>query len=264
MAARGSSGSSGASKGRVIVPSYKEGPNIRPLVERVSKALAAENVKATITYVDDNSRDGSVETIEKLKSEGYNAEIIVRTKERGLSSAVVHGFNSVGGEFLVCMDGDLQHPPEKVPEMLKALETHDFVIGTRYGDGFNVDKDWPMHRKIISQGARMLARPLTPLSDPMSGFFGVRRDAFERGRKDLDTRGFKIAMEVYVKSRCSSHAEVPIFFGKRLEGESKLTGAVMIHYLLHLVALYRFRFPWLLPLLVLLAVAFLYFLVKLF
>eukprot|EP00294_Goniomonas_avonlea_P016965 CAMPEP_0114566850 /NCGR_PEP_ID=MMETSP0114-20121206/15132_1 /TAXON_ID=31324 /ORGANISM="Goniomonas sp, Strain m" /LENGTH=142 /DNA_ID=CAMNT_0001753329 /DNA_START=60 /DNA_END=485 /DNA_ORIENTATION=+ len=137
-------------------------------------------MQAELIVVDDNSRDGSEEAVNEL-AKTYNVRIIVRTKERGLSSAVLRGFQEAKGDYLVCMDADLQHPPEKVPEMLAALEKHEYALGTRYGDGFNVDKDWPMYRQIMSQGARALARPLTPLSDPMSGFFGLRRSTFERG-----------------------------------------------------------------------------------
>lgn len=79
---------------------------------------------------------------------------------------------------LCCDLIDLQHPPEYVPTMLAALSpTHTFVLGTRYGKGVEMDKDWPVHRRIISAGARVLALPLTTASDPMSGFFGVRKEA---------------------------------------------------------------------------------------
>ena len=175
-------------------------------------ALAKEGMDKTteLLFVDDNSRDGSVEQVEMLKKEGYNIRIHVRTDERGLSSAVLKGFEMAQGDKMVCMDGDLQHPPEKVPEFLKvrrkactcecsahhqannahdsiarvgisagdpvadsrllvgdstaqSLAKNEFVLGTRYGEGFAVDKDWPWYRVIISKGGRLLARPLTPL-----------------------------------------------------------------------------------------------------
>mmetsp|Transcript_26076 Transcript_26076/g.40801 ORF Transcript_26076/g.40801 Transcript_26076/m.40801 type:complete len:177 (+) Transcript_26076:235-765(+) len=142
------------------------------------------------------------------------------------------------------MDGDLQHPPEKVPFFLKELTGgSEYVLGTRYGEGFAVDKDWPWYRVVISKGARLLARPLTPLSDPMSGFFGMTKTALRRGKSNISPVGFKIALELYVKCGAPKHSEVQIFFAKREAGQSKLTGKVMVYYVLHLAQLYWFRFP---------------------
>lgn len=166
-------------QGSVIVPAYHEALNMRPLVEQVFAALAKHGDMAKTTeiiIVDDNSRDGTVEAIESLKQEGYNVRVIVRTNENGLSSAVLRGFTEARGQNWVVMDADLQHPPSVVPEMLKALSTKPFALGTRYATGVQVDKDWGKIRRIISWGARSLARPLTSASDPMTGFFGLRKD----------------------------------------------------------------------------------------
>ncbi|KAI0071601.1 hypothetical protein K474DRAFT_1668834 [Panus rudis PR-1116 ss-1] len=233
----------------VIVPAYKENANLRPLVTRIFNALRrvdspipAEQVE--IIVVDDNSRDGSVETVQKLQQEGYNVRIIVRTTERGLSSAVVRGFQEAMGDNMLCMDADLQHPPEYVPTMLAALSpSHTFVLGTRYGKGVEMDKDWPVHRRIISAGARVLALPLTTASDPMTGFFGIRKEAFLKAR-NLNSQGFKIALDLLIKAHIPADAiaEVPFSFGVRAEGESKLTGKVMIKYLEQLAELYWYKF----------------------
>jgi hypothetical protein len=124
----------------------------------------------------------------------YCAAFTTRRRRRDTSSA---------------WDADLQHPPEKVPELLKALiGGAPFVLGTRYAVGTVVDKDWPLHRRIISSGARLLARPLTPLSDPMSGFFGMDAALFRRTEPTVNPVGFKIALELFVKSRCTSSVEV--------------------------------------------------------
>ena len=230
----------------VVVPAYKENLNIRPLTERLFKALDEHGMReeTELLIVDDNSNDGSEDTVKTLQSEGFAVRIIVRKKERGLSSAVLRGMADGLGVRLVCMDADLQHPPENVPHLLKALTSgHDFVVGTRYGEGFDVDESWPWYRVVISKGARLLARPLTPLSDPMSGFFGITQDALDRGQEHISPLGFKIGLELFVKCGCSKHAEVNIFFAKRQHGESKLTGKVMIYYLFHLVSLYNFRYP---------------------
>jgi len=250
----------------IIVPSYKEGANVKPLVTRVFAAFEKKNKKdgVELIFVDDNSRDGSEEEVLKL-GEKYPVRIVVRTKERGLSSAVIRGFTEAKGKILLCMDADLQHPPESVPDLVDAITRSgaDMVIGTRYGAGVAIDRSWPLYRRIISVGARMLSRPLTPLSDPMTGFFGIRKEVFQKGEKNMNNVGFKICLEAYVKCGCKSSVEVPFSFGVRTQGESKLTGAVMIKYLQQLSELYQYKYPYLLYILVLLILAvlalFLYF-----
>ncbi|EQC28856.1 dolichol-phosphate mannosyltransferase [Saprolegnia diclina VS20] len=234
----------------VVVPAYKECANLEELVTRVFAALGEARAKTTeIIVVDDNSADGSEEVITKLAAKGVNVRIIVRTNERGLSSAVLRGFKEAKGKLLLCMDADLQHPPENVPALIDAIDpaigNAEFVIGTRYGGaGFSVDKDWPLHRQLASSGARMLARPLSALSDPMTGFFGLPADVLGRPRPgEISPIGFKIALELFVKCRVKRHAEVPIHFGVRVHGESKLTGKVIFQYLRHLYDLYDFAYP---------------------
>lgn len=228
----------------IVVPAYKEGGNIKPLVERTFAALQKQKMdkQAEMIIVDDNSNDGSEDTVMALSKGGYNVRIIVRKTERGLSSAVLRGFDEAKGDYLLCMDADLQHPPEKVPEMFQSHKDDiEFVIGTRYGKDSEVDKEWPFYRHVISKGARLLARPLTPLSDPMTGFFSITKAAYKRA-KGVSDLGFKICLELYVKSGIKKHAEVSIVFGVRLAGESKLTGKVILHYLTHLRQLYTHQF----------------------
>lgn len=265
--AASSSSSSSAATCSVIVPAFRENGNIRPLVTRLFSAFRSHPASSTdlanveVIIVDDNSRDGSVETVSALQSQGYNVRIIVRTSERGLSSAVVRGFREAHGERMICMDADLQHPPEAVPALLLAITASTpFVLGTRYAPGVSMDKDWPLHRQVISTGARMLARPLTSASDPMSGFFGISKRTFTNADKQINAQGFKIALDLLVKSGVpnSGIAEVPFSFGLRQEGESKLDGKVMLKYLEQLAELYQFRFgtlPLLIALLVLLLLA---------
>lgn len=141
--------------------------------------------------------------------------------------------------------------------MIEAMNRNkkiEFVLGTRYGEGVSIDENWPIDRKIISNIARWMSKPLTPLSDPMSGFFAIRKEVvslffkfpriifkFERG-KDINPIGFKIALELYIKCSCSRFAEVPFSFGVRTYGESKLTGAVILRYLEQLCELYHYQF----------------------
>lgn len=225
---------------------------MRELITRVGKALNESGIRHEMIVVDDNSQDGIEEAVNQLRAEGNHCRIIVRQDERGLSSAVIRGFNESTGQFLVCMDADLQHPPESVPKLVQALKDGaDFTAGTRYGGHKSIDKDWPLHRRVISGGARLLARPLSPLSDPMTGFFGLRRSVWLRGRAQVNPIGFKICLECYIKCGVSSSAlrEVPIFFGTRLHGESKLDSKVIVSYLIHLQQLYRSKYGILLAIL---------------
>ncbi|KAK9447247.1 uncharacterized protein V1518DRAFT_377134 [Limtongia smithiae] len=232
----------------VIVPAYHEHDNIRPLTTRLFAALDADAATASgsteLIFVDDNSKDGSVEEVEKLKGEGFNVSIIVRTAERGLSSAVLKGFVDAHGKYLVCMDADLQHPPERVPAILHKLRNSAFVLGTRYAPGVEMDKDWPLVRRIISAGARFLARPLTSASDPMSGFFGIQKEYVMNATDSVNAQGFKIALDLLIKAKIPSSAvaEVPFSFGVRTVGESKLTGKVMVFYIDQLRELYLYKF----------------------
>ncbi|ANZ73580.1 BA75_01558T0 [Komagataella pastoris] len=229
----------------IIVPAYKEKNNIRPLVTRIFAGLGNEFSKDTeVIIVDDNSKDGSVEEVDALVKEGYNVRIVVRTTERGLSSAVIRGFQEAKGERLVCMDADLQHPPESVPDVLNALKEASFALGTRYAPGVEIDKEWGAFRRFTSWFARLLALPLTPASDPMSGFFGLQKTVFASiNTNDLDVQGFKIALELLVKAKLPHGIkDVPFSFGLREEGESKLSNKVIVQYLLQLKELYIYKF----------------------
>lgn len=268
---RGAASSTSGIRASVIVPTYKEGANVEPLTKRLFAALPdsgeinTSNVE--LIFVDDNSRDGSEERVRALAAEGYRVRIIVRTAERGLSSAVMKGFAEAEGDLLLCMDADLQHPPEVVPQLLRSLANPacDFVMGTRYprnGGAVGIDKDWPWYRRVISEAARSLSRPLTPLSDPMSGFFGITREKYAvglagRGNAAINPIGFKIALECYVKCGIKAAAleEVPFMFGVRTAGESKLSGKVILKYVQQLAQLYWYRFPLLVLLLALLVLA---------
>ncbi len=227
----------------IIVPTFREASNIEPLVERVFASLAQAKREAELILVDDDSQDGTEAIVESLGGR-YPVRLIVRREERGLSSAVLAGFCEAKHDRFVVLDADLQHPPEVIPAILDRLDEGDcdFVIGTRYGGEGSVADDWPLLRRLASCIATLLARPLVPLSDPMSGFFALHRATWE-GADKLDPVGYKIALELYVKGRCKRPAEVPIRFATRAAGESKLSFAQQVHYLQHLCRLYRFRFP---------------------
>jgi dolichol-phosphate mannosyltransferase len=204
-------------------------------------ALQQAGLRGEIVIVDDNSPDGTPAVCARLAEE-HPVRLLVRETERGLSSAVVHGLHHARGDVLVVMDADLSHPPEKVPELVAALrdESVDFVIGSRYVQGGTTAEDWGVLRWLNSKVATLLAWPLTSAADPMAGFFALRRTTFGAARS-LDPIGYKIGLELLVKTGCRSVKEVPIAFANRLHGTSKLTLKEQVNYLRHLKRLYEAR-----------------------
>jgi dolichol-phosphate mannosyltransferase len=220
----------------VVIPTFREAANIAELVERIERAVP----NAEIIIVDDNSNDGTDEVVRKL--ERARVRLHIRTTERGLSSAVIAGCRLASAPIIVVMDADLSHPPEAIPAMLAQLASGgDFVVGSRYIAGGSTDSAWTLFRRVNSLSATALARPLTKLSDPMSGFFAMRTADF-RATKDLNPIGYKIALEMLVKGPFRSAREVPIHFADRKRGESKLSLKEQLRYIRHLARLYRFKF----------------------
>ncbi|MGC4032387.1 MAG: polyprenol monophosphomannose synthase [Tepidisphaeraceae bacterium] len=232
----------------LVIPALNEAANLTPLAERIAAALAGRAYELLI--VDDNSRDDTPAVCAKL-AERFPLKLIVRTTPKdGLSGAVLHGFDFARGRTIVVMDADLQHPPEAIPSLVAALDDGaDFVIGSRYVAGGEIEGEWPWYRRINSRVATWLARPFAGrVADPMSGFFAMRRTSFEHAQR-LTPLGYKIALELLCKARCKSVREVPIHFARRTAGESKLSLKEQFRYLEHLSRLYDFSYPRLSPIL---------------
>ncbi len=177
-------------------------------------------------------------------AKSHNLKVLHRTGKLGLSSAVLEGFAAASGDILVVMDADLSHPPEKIPEMVTQITEGraDMVVGSRHVPGGSIE-DWPIHRRLLSKAATLLARPLTKVKDPMSGFFALKRSVIEG--VELDPVGYKIGLEILVKGRHTKVVEVPIRFANRKAGQSKLGGAVMLRYIDHVTTLYEHDRFWL-------------------
>lgn len=227
----------------VVIPTYCEAENLPILVRRLSDALCTAGMEYEIVVVDDNSPDATRVVCDELQRQ-YAVHLLVREHERGLSSAVIAGIERATSEIVVVMDADLSHPPEKIPEMVEALNdaTVDFVIGSRYVQGGSTTEEWGLLRWLNSKVATLLARPLTRASDPMAGFFALRRSRFEAVAERLDPIGYKIGLELIVKSRCRNIIEIPIRFRDRMHGQSKLNLKEQLNYLRHLRRLYNFRY----------------------
>ncbi|WP_457750837.1 glycosyltransferase [Thermococcus sp.] len=224
----------------VIIPTYNERDNLEELLYRIEEALKDRDYEVLI--VDDDSPDRTWELAQKL-SEKYPVRAIRRTSEKGLSSAVIRGFKEASGDVFVVMDADLQHPPEKIPELLEKIEKGaDIAIGSRYVPGGKVE-NWYWYRRLISKGAILIGRLALPkirdVKDPVSGFFALRREVVENAQ--LNPIGFKILMEILIKGDYKRVEEVPFTFGLRKAGESKLSGKTMVKYLKHVYRLMRWE-----------------------
>jgi dolichol-phosphate mannosyltransferase len=221
-----------------VVPTYNEKDNITQLIERTARALSGS--KFEIVIIDDNSKDGTAEAASALSAQ-YPVRVIVRRDERGLASAVVKGFNETTSDIIAVMDADLQHPPEVLPALLKAVEAGaDLAIGSRYVEGGGCE-GWSLLRRIISKGAIFLSHLFLPrtrgINDPMSGFFMLKRPVVTNA--DLRPTGYKILLEVIMAGYHAKVVEVPFIFVARERGESKLSSKTQVDYLKHLYSLMR-------------------------
>ncbi len=225
----------------IVVPTYREAANIPLVAKAVDEALAPNPDDYELLFIDDDSQDGSEEICDGL-AERFSVRIIVRKGERGLATAVIHGIEVSVGDIVVVMDADLSHPPSAIPMMIERLQTgaSDFVLGSRYVAGGLIHDDWSLFRQLNSIIPSLLARPLCPLKDPMSGFFGFRRSDMPDSRR-LSPIGYKIALEIYVKGDFQNPSEVPIHFAGRQHGESKLSLKEQLNFIRHLGRLYAFK-----------------------
>lgn len=221
----------------VIVPTFNEAPNLPELVRRIVASVP----DVELVIVDDASVDGTAAVAREL---GRTAplRIVERSGERGLSTAVLRGMQEARSELCVVMDADLSHPPESIPRMIRAgQDGADVVVGSRYVRGGDIDQ-WPVLRRFTSWAGTMLARPLTPVRDPMSGFFCLRRGLLVD--VPLRPRGFKILLEILARTGTKNVVEVPIRFEDRSKGASKFGPVQRREYLDQIRDLYRDLNPW--------------------
>lgn len=225
----------------VIVPTYREAENLPELIERVFTATSCADIKAEMLVVDDNSGDGT-EHICADMGKKYSVRLITRKEERGLATAVLCGIRESTTGFLIIMDADLSHPPEEIPNLVHHLrQGADFVIGSGCAQGGSRDPTWSLFQRLNSEVARLLARGLTTVNDPLSGYFAFPRRILT-GVPQLSPVGYKIGLEILAKANCRKVVEIPMAFFDRQRGESKLTLRERLLYLRHLRRLYRFRF----------------------
>lgn len=225
----------------LVIPTFNEGKNIHAIVHLLT-SLLDQSLPGDyeLIVVDDNSPDRTWEVAESLIAEYPQLRVMRREHERGLSSAVIRGWQVARGRVLGVIDGDLQHPPEVLLNLLKEIDQGaDLAVASRHTEGGGVS-DWSILRRFLSRGAQTLGLIVMPgvvgrVSDPMSGYFLVRRSAISE--VDMHPKGYKILLEVIGRGNIDQVAEVGYVFQERQEGESKVTWKQYIDYLHHLLRL---------------------------
>ena len=248
----------------IIIPTYNESANILRLINEIEKNVCDSDL-TEVVIVDDNSPDGTGEIVHdyilqrrsKVKSSDrklnspdnvvyenskIRLKVIHRVEKNGLIPAIIDGVKQSYGKNVVVMDADFSHPPEVIPQMMDQLRSKPdtIIVASRYTDGGKV-VGWPIRRRILSSGASTLARlglNVRQVKDPMSGFFALRRELIES--ISIDTKGYKILLEILVKHKNTPVQEIPYTFTDRQSGASKMDTDVVTNYLSAVWHLYRY------------------------
>lgn len=214
----------------IVVPTFNERDNVEVLVNQIDEALAG--IPHEIFFVDD-STDDTPDVIAKIAYEKSHVRYIHRKNGKGLADAVLLGFRNADGDYLACMDADLQHPPKVLLPMYVAMETGaDWCIPSRLIPGGD-DGGLNWYRKLISGTARAIGKIMLPclrkISDPTSGLFMFRKEIIKNA--DMRPVGWKIMVEVLATAKYSKIIEIPYTFAQRVAGESKIDSKTTIQYL---------------------------------
>lgn len=215
----------------IVVPTFNESGNIAELLRRIESTLGSTGWEAI--FVDDDSPDGTARDVRNVAARDARVRCVQRIGRRGLSSACIEGMLASSAPVIAVMDADLQHDESILPQMLQKIEAGaDVVIGTRYAEGGSTG-EWDESRKSMSLLATRMSRLILKqtVSDPMSGFFMLKRETFEANVRQLSAMGFKILLDLLASS---THAlrieEVAYRFRDRHSGQSKLDGMVIWEY----------------------------------
>ncbi|HEY9604523.1 MAG TPA: glycosyltransferase [Allocoleopsis sp.] len=225
----------------LVIPTYKEAQNIEKIVSLLSQQLDQAMPGAyELIVVDDDSPDRTWEIAQQLTSMYPQLRVMRRTEERGLSTAVIRGWQVARGEVLGVIDADLQHPPELLLKLWREIKRGgDLAVASRHVEGGGVS-DWSAVRRFLSRGAQTLGLIILPevigrVSDPMSGYFMIRRHCI--AGRTMSPLGYKILIEVLARGQVPWIGEVGYVFQERQEGESKVSTKQYVDYLRHLLRL---------------------------
>lgn len=230
----------------IILPTYKESENIEELITRIYTVVIKNGYSGEILIMEDYSEDtiNMKKKVIGLTRDFIDLRLLIRHNDKGLSQAVWDGVDMAKNDIIVVMDSDLQHNPEDLPllieplrfpihELTEPLDEYDMIIGAREDNN-----SMSIIRRIISYIATLLGLCLgVKTKDPMSGFFAFKNnDKFKKLKKDVIPIGFKIGLEIMVKCNMSTY-DVPIIFGQRYKGESKMKIEEILLFIFHIILL---------------------------
>ena len=232
----------------IIIPTYNESENIIKILRIIGEILP-KNVATQAIVVDDNSPDGTGKLVEEYlknvkKIADYTIEIIHRKAKDGLGSAILKGIQQAKGDTIVVMDSDFSHPPQIIPKLIESIKKYqyDIAVASRYIKGGEI-KGWSLKRKIISKFATLIAKKGLGIhtNDPMSGFFAFKRNIIKG--LNIDAIGYKVLLEILVKTKNVNIKEIPYTFQDRELGSSKLSVKTIFDYCRSVWKLYRYGKP---------------------
>ena len=212
----------------IVIPTFNEAGNVRELLRRVEASLGTEGWE--LIFVDDDSPDGTASLVRDIARSDCRVRVLQRIGRRGLSSACIEGMLASSAPTIAIMDADLQHDETRLPVMLNAMRDGvDMVLATRYAAGGSTG-EWDQTRAEMSRFATSISSLVLkqPVSDPMSGFFMLRRHVLDANVRRLSALGFKILLDILATSKTPLNlVEVPYTFRDRFAGESKLDSLAM-------------------------------------
>ena len=232
----------------IIIPTYNESENIIKILHSIGEILP-KNIPTQAIVVDDNSPDGTGKIVEDYlknvkKIADYTIEIIHRKAKDGLGSAILKGIQQAKGDTIVVMDSDFSHPPQIIPKLIESIKKYqyDIAVASRYIKGGKI-QGWSLKRKIISKSATLIAKKGLGIDtkDPMSGFFAFKRNIIKG--LNIDAIGYKILLEILVKTKNVNIKEIPYTFQDREFGSSKLSSGTILDYCRSVWKLYRYGKP---------------------
>jgi dolichol-phosphate mannosyltransferase len=229
----------------IVIPTYNESDNLIRLITEIEKNIPKSD-STEIVIVDDNSPDGTGKLVENYikeqklndtkenlpNSKNHRVKLVHRSEKNGLIPAILDGVKQSSGVNILIMDADFSHPPEIIPRMMNELKLNPdtIIVGSRFVEGGRVI-GWPKKRKLLSRGASTLARfglNVKSVKDPMSGLFALPRTLIQN--ISIDTKGYKILLEILVKNKQVPIIEIPYTFTDRQSGKSKMSYNVIFNY----------------------------------
>ena len=232
----------------IIIPTYNESQNIINILKSIGSNLP-KNLLTQAIIVDDNSPDGTGKIVEDYmknlkKMANYTIEVIHRKAKDGLGSAILNGIQHAKGDTIVVMDSDFSHPPQIIPKLIESVKKYkfDIAVASRYIKGGNI-QGWSLKRKIMSKFATLIAKKGLGITakDPMSGFFAFKKNILNG--LNIDAIGYKILLEILVKTKNVTITEIPYTFQDREFGSSKLNFKTILDYYKSVWKLYRYGKP---------------------